>query len=443
MLGALVGFLVAGTPAPTDPVAVVTVEVRPTGVDLPVGSEERGDLLDLERVAVQLRSVDVLEQAAEAAGLEVEPATLADATTVEPGDGPTLDVTVRLADPADAATAAGAIVTAWLEREAAAATAERDDRLAELERDRDLALRELSALAARAAEDGDEAEQAAFTAQRDAAATRVEQLEAAILDTRAHAVDPGAVVLPVRVVSQQAAGRSFTGLWFGALTGLLLGLVAALVAGRLDRRVWDLGDVARAVGSSAVAHVPTSDLTGDGLRTGPGHRTLAAVVAPAGTTATAVLVTGTQADHGAGVAAGLATAVAATGRRTILLDAGGADAFGLPGGDLDRWLAGGVGLDRVAHSPQGVPNLQVVHARPSRSLPGSATLRELLSAPSAVVVLHVPGAGDAADPLELADLVDRVVLVAAARVDQAEEVARGVRWLGRASTHEPVVVLAG
>lgn len=444
LLGIAAGVLVQSRlPEPT-PVATALVEVRPTGMDLSSSSSRLEEALDVERAVARATSASVLEQAIATTGLQLSARELAEATTVEQqGEAPVLVVSVELDGAEAAVTAAGAVADAYLAEATDSARALRDDRIGQLEAERDQVLREISALGGRIGATEDPSEAGALEGQQDAALRRVDEIEQALVDVRAQNVDPGRVLRPARLEDQDAPLGQVVAVPALAALGLLLGIAAAFVVDRVDRRIWEVEDVGAATGTDAVVRVTRDDLSGDGLRTGAGHRRLRALVAPAQFTSGSVLVTGASADHGAGIAAGLAVAVAASGRRTVLLDASGADAFDLPPGDLDGWLRGRTGLERAAQSPHGVSSLQVLTGTPDVELSSSATLRELLASPHAVVVVHAPGGSESGDALALAELVDHRVVVAAARRDRDEVVARTHRWLTRAASDEPVVVLAG
>lgn len=454
VLGAILGVLVRGAVPEATPLAVTAVEIQPTGIDLSSSSARREESLDAARAVVRAAGDDVLAAALAETGAPLTVVELREATTVsQQGDAPVIDVEVELDDADTAVALAAAIADAHLAREQAEATAARDARLDGLRAERDDALAEISALGTRigtleadaeAAETTpDRAQISALEGQRDAALRRVEELEAALVEVRAQNVDPGRVLQPAAIRDAGARLGELVAVPALAALGLLLGIVAALVADRRDPRVWTPEDVTAATGATAVVHVPRSDLQGEGMRTGGGHRRVRALVAPAQVRAGSVLVTGSSPEHGAGIAAGLAVAIAGSGRRTILVDASGADAFDLPGGDLHGWLAGRTGLDRAARSPEGVAALQVLTGVATDELAASATLVELLQSPQAIVVVHAPGGSESGDALSLAPVVDGAVVVAAARQDAAEVVARTYRWIARDAQGDPVVVLAG
>lgn len=446
LLGVGVGFLLTSSPGGGDRSVTARVEVLPTGVDLADPAAREPTALDLDRVAARLTSPVVLEAATAEYGAPFDPADLAAMSSAAPvGDGPLVEVTVTHPDTSAATAAADAVVEAHLAGAAAEAVAQRDRQRDELEARLDDLTTELSEISAQLATTDDPARTGALEGQREASLRRAAELERALVDLAALNVEPGRVAQPARAVPPTpAATPASTTVPVSALVGLLAGVLAALLTDRIDRRVWEPDDLARATGSATVVHVPRRDLADGGLRTGGGHRRLRAHVAPARVTGTTILVTGSSPDHGAGVAAGLAVAVAASGRRTLLVDTTGANAFDLPSGDLDGWLAGRVHLDRAARSPEGVETLQVLSGTSGREPATSATMRELLDAPNTVVVVHATGGSDASAALGMAELVEHVVLVAAARRDRADDVRRMHGELRRPdAAHGPVAVLAG
>lgn len=80
---------------------------------------------------------------------------------------------------------------------------------------------------------------------------------------------------------------------------------------------------------------------------------------------------------------------------------------------------------------------------PQNTEPGRITRPAELEPEAWLLGEDAPGGSESGDALALAELVDRVVVVAAARQDRADVVARTHRWLAREAHREPVVVLAG
>ncbi len=457
LLGMLVG-LAAGLlmlqlmPEPV-PTATVGIEIRPTGIDLNSPQGRSVSALDIERAIVRVTSEQVLSAATETHGAPMAPDVLREVTTVrQPGGAPLLRVTVEHSSPDTAVAAAQAIADAYLAESLADAEEElllRDSRFRE---ELDVTYAEVGALGkaigeleeAADAEDGvgDPARVGALQGQLDAAlrkATVLEQSRAVLASVN---VLPGSIAEPAGVNDATRSLGAAVALPASLALGLLLGLAAALVVDRTDRRVWTAEDLTRATGITEVVRIEPSDLSGDGLRTGAGHRRLRTLVAPVGTETT-ILVTGAHEAMGSGIAAGLATSVAAAGRPVALIETADNDAFGLPSGDLEGWLEGRVGLGKASRSPEGVAGLRVLRGRPASELVGSQTLQQLLQTPQGVVILHIPGGSDSGDAIGLASEVDHIVVVVTAREDSGELAARTARWLGRDARRTPVLVLAG
>lgn len=456
LAGVALGLLVSASLQGPPPTASVGLEVLPTGVDLSQSSTRGATALDIDRAAVRVTSQAVLTAAVERFGSPLDVDELEEQLDAEQlNDAPLLELTVTADSGTAAVSAADAVAAAYLDVTGAEAQEARAARTDELQAQLDETYGELSGIGLQigqetaAGSDDDEettvdtARVESLEAQREALLRRAAELERTLLEVRAQNIDPGRVaraatlVEPGRLLGRQVAVPAVAAL------GLLLGLAAALLVDRSDRRLWEPEQVTAATGTGNVVRTSADDLTGDGLRDGGGHRRLRTLVAPRQVTSGSVLVTGTSPEHGAAVAAGLAVAVAASGRRVILVDAADQDAFDVPAGDLDGWLGGRVGLDRAARTPTGADALQVLHGRPSSELGASATLRELLAGPTGIIVLHVPGGSESGDVLGLTELVDRIAIVAAARRDTADELARTYRWLARDAAAEPVVVLAG
>ena len=445
LLGIGLGFLVATNLEPPDPGATVGIEVVPTGVDLSQAGSRSTAALDIERAVIRITSDSVRTAAVEEFGSPLDAVTLEEQTSAtQLGNAPLIEVLVTDEDPEAALAAADALAQAYLSVQEQAAVAAQSARIEALQRELDDTYAEVGALGTQIGSTEDLARIASLEGQRDGALRRATELARTLVEVRDENTDPGRIVQPARIVEESNLIGEVVAVPAAAALGLLLGIAGALLVDRLDRRVWDPEDVTVATGAAEVVLLPRTDMTGDGLRTGGGHRRVRALVAPTQMSAGTVLVTGASAEHGAGVAAGLATAIAASGRRTILVDASGADAFDLPGqAQLDEWLAGRTGLDRAARSPAGVSSLQVLTGSTDRELSSSSELRDLLGTRRAIVVVHAPGGSDSGDALSLAGIVDRIVVVAAARKDRDDVVARTHRWLARDAQTTPVVVLAG
>ncbi|WP_067860765.1 hypothetical protein [Nocardia shimofusensis] len=121
-----------------------------------------------------------------------------------------------------------------------------------------------------------------------------------------------AVVDRAELPTEPDGGGGTSLLAAGAVGGLLLGAVAAYLLERFSRRPRDLDDLE----PFGVPLLGTVDLGGDAETAG-----LRAVRARLPETATPLLVTGAGAGSAPGFAAALAGAMAATGRRVLLIDA--------------------------------------------------------------------------------------------------------------------------
>lgn len=442
LIGLLAGWAMLRTTASSGPAtATVDLDLRAV-LGAPTDDGPRGDAqLTASRVAARLSAEETLAAAAADHGSPLPLEVLSNrlTATAAPPDGVVLTVTHE--DAATARGAAEAVVAAYVAWERDALAAARDERVAELTAALNEASRERSAAERQLSTSDDAERRAVLAAARDDAAARSGELSDALDDLQTRR--PGGTVVEDSTVVRAApeASRRVLAAVVPALLGLALGAAAAIWWDRRDVRLWDASELSSATAAAEVVHVPRGDLTGDGLRTGASHRRLHELVTTV--PGASVLVTGPSTTHAAGVAVGLAVATASSGRRTLLLDASGADAFGLHGGDVDGWLTGRTGLDRAARSPDGMTALQVLRGTPTSDLASSEELRELLHSRHAQVVLHVPGGATSRDALALAELVDAVVVVAAARRDDRKDVSRAERWLARSAAGDPVVVLAG
>jgi capsular polysaccharide biosynthesis protein/MinD-like ATPase involved in chromosome partitioning or flagellar assembly len=225
----------------------------------------------------------------------------------------------------------------------------------------------------------------------------------------------------------------------GAFLGLVVAGLTIVVLGRTDRRVFGDGDLEDLTGRPVIARVPRAPrAAGDAFVS----LALSLTHDRAGGSPAGILLV-TSAGPGEGtpeVALGLTRAFGVIGRRAIAMEADLRDPTfaerlgAAPTGGLAAVLAGTAGLDgelaavgpRAAAVPAGFTS-----EVPQALLAGDrmeATVEEACGRADVVVIAGAP-AGVVGDSLAVADLVDKVLLVARDDVTRPDELRRALRAL--------------
>lgn len=260
-------------------------------------------------------------------------------------------------------------------------------------------------------------------------------------------------------------------LTFGALLGLLLGVVYALVRHRLDQRIRSTRDVEQATGLSVVGELPldpnfakmSRPIVDRGVpgEEGPavlaeafrGLRTNLQYMSVDNPPCALVVTSAIPGDGKTFTATNLAVAVAATGRNVILIDGdlrrpSVAEIFGVPGdAGLSDVLAGRVEVADVLQPVNGSGSLKVLAAgsippNPSEIL-GSSRMRELVGALSdgAFVVIDAPPLLPVTDAAVLTTRADGALIVVSAGKTTYEMLERALNHLEKANGKALGVVL--
>lgn len=260
----------------------------------------------------------------------------------------------------------------------------------------------------------------------------------------------------------------------GALIGFALGIGYALVRHALDRRIRRPEDVERQTGVPVVGTIPVNRAFTPQQRLVPLVRTgddKDAIAAAATAEALRELRTNLQfmdvdrpprvivvtspapGDGKSTIAANLATTIAASGQRVVLIDADlrrpmVAKIFGLPaGGGLSDVLAGRAPLRDVVHAWAGAPDLQILTAgkvppNPSEVL-GSTRMKSLLEqlAKNWLVIVDAPPLLAVTDAAILTNRADGAFVVAGAGSTTFEALGRALAVLERANARAMGVIL--
>lgn len=234
-------------------------------------------------------------------------------------------------------------------------------------------------------------------------------------------------------------------LMLGLVGGLTVGVAAAWLWDRFSDRLRSASELRQLTGLTVLATLRPWDSARRLLpREGPARESFAFVAARLASvighgTGTTIVVTSPRAGAGTtSVACGTAMALAAQGKRVVLLAAGGAglrpeQVLGVattPG--LSQLLTGDCALDHAMH-PTDVPNLSVIPTGgpPEASL-ALEDLRLVLAQLEKVayVVIDAPPLLASADSLLLADAADHVVLVGDLRSGTRTDVREAQALLG-------------
>jgi Mrp family chromosome partitioning ATPase len=296
---------------------------------------------------------------------------------------------------------------------------------------------------------------ATLTRQIDELATRANTLSTTT-------VSPGSVIRDATLPASPVSPVLPAHLAIGAAGGLLLGVMAAVVRSRFDRRVRHGSDMLRA-GVPLLAELrgqsgvwPDDGVATHGPNGRPFNRLRNEIVASLADGEQVIVVTGVSPGLGATVvAANLAAALARAGHGVVLVGANvpeiGAeviplsrlfDVADIPG--LTDVLAHRASLFRALQRAPLLPGLRVVTPGGAASAsgllqtPGVRTALLALRHRTSYIVVEAPSAASGADAQSLARVADVAVLVvqagtalASQLVDAAEQVRRvGTRLLG-------------
>lgn len=398
--GALVGLLAAAVVmGMRTPVYEATAQVLVRPVDLPHAPTSGRDRVNLDTEAQVVRSLVVAERA-RAAVRSAQPAdALARAVSVTvPPNSQILDITFAAPTAAQAQVGAAAFAAAYLEQRRGEARqrvdAERkalDGQIASATKRLDAIVRQLARIGGQSS-----AERERALADRTILTDEIRGLNEARNPLVSGHIDPGEVISAPGLPTDRSAPSTALYLGSGVAGGLLLGLAAAAVAGRVNRRVRRGRDLAHRYGVPLLMETP-GQLTAFGI-VAPSHalareigrlrNVLLTVGGPPQRRGRTVLVTGASTGRAATfIVANLAAAYARTGQQVAVLST-------VPGSALASAAAGagGPGLaDVLRRDKQPLEALSPVPDLPTLRvlLPGQldadaelpiAAVREVLDA---------------------------------------------------------------
>lgn len=440
--------------------SATSVLVTPAGQDTNVsGGRTKGEV-NLDTEAQLVRSTAVAAGAAELLRSPLPPDELAKSLRVEvPANTSVLVITYTATEPAAAQAGSHAFAEAYLrnrERTATASTEAAIKALSDKTKQLSTTLTEVNNQLARV--DRESPQRPNLESQRQTTQNQLNSLNGKLNELTTTTVSVGSIISEARLPSMPSSPNTMLNLATGGMLGLLLGLLAATLWERLDRRVRSASDVSGAgVPVLATLNGRSAPRFDDVLQPyGPGGRTFNRlrneVLASLGRDDQVVVVTG--ASRGSAttlVAANLATALARTGSEVVLIGAHLPESmveiapiariFGIaakPG--LSEVLAGRAPLaDAVQQAPR-VPSLRVVTTGGTAAAGGlmqSQALSDMLGTlrrQAAYVVIEAPSTSSSADAQSLASLADAAILSVETRRARRPEVADAAEQLRRVGT---------
>ncbi|MGH3320967.1 MAG: Wzz/FepE/Etk N-terminal domain-containing protein, partial [Streptosporangiaceae bacterium] len=281
--------------------------------------------------------------------------------------------------------------------------------------------------------------------------TRISDLNQQISALQTQTVTPGHIISDARIPDGPSSPIVPLYLASGLLAGLLIGLMAAVLRDRSDRRIRRPGDVERLVHLPVLLHVPTKRKAPLGLaeaRSPVGqafHELCHSITATLGHGNHVLLATGAAPGRCTSVvAANLAAALARTGSSTVLVCAdlqsfASTWLLGLqrtPG--LSDVLLHGSDVSDVEQRPAELPRLRVITPGADGEVASdqlqTQTMERLvaeLRRSATYVVVEAPPTSVSADAQALADVADAALVVVESRRAEREQVREGVRQLDR------------
>jgi capsular polysaccharide biosynthesis protein/Mrp family chromosome partitioning ATPase len=451
--GGIVGLLLALeiiTLATKTYTATASVLVTSTGIgsaDEIAGGRTSGEI-NLDTEAQLLTSIDVATRAQALLKSPEDPRALADRVmaTVPPNTS-VLEVSFSAGTPEDAQRGAQAFATAYLDARKATAATRVAEQVKSLQSQIATLQKSLQDVTGKIAALPESSPDHAYAvAQQNVLVNQISQLNARLSPLLGSSIVPGRTITNAKLPTVPASPNPMVYLLSGLLGGLLVGLALAVLLQRVDRRVHSAADVRRAAGLPVLCSVPIKSLSAlaagfnaPASPTGQAFRRLRnLLVARYSGAGNIVLVAGvSRGATGSVVATNLASALARSGARTVLVCAdlqsrSFTPLVGMPeSAGLAEVLLGTASLNDVRRSVPGLPRLQVVG--PGRSIDAAAdraqsdelidVLQALQQERSAFVVVEAPPTSTGADAQALAALADVVILAVEARQTLRRDVA--------------------
>ncbi|WP_298989834.1 Wzz/FepE/Etk N-terminal domain-containing protein [uncultured Pseudokineococcus sp.] len=230
------------------------------------GADQRSAEINLDTEAQLVRSTRLADEVRARLNVDLSTTEVREAVTVTvPPNSQVLDLTFSASTAEDAQAGASAYAEVYLDQREAVAEQRVQDtidsltaQLASLREDLDQSATPGTVLPG-------STQQLLAESQRDIIISQITDLNSRLAPLRATAVEAGEVISPAGLPRSPTSPVLLLDLVAGALVGLLLGLVAALAADRLDRRVRRASDLERAAAVPVLAEVRDGDLRGAAL----------------------------------------------------------------------------------------------------------------------------------------------------------------------------------
>lgn len=467
---------------PREYVSSTSVLVQPSGGDAnAAGGRTKGEI-NLDTEAQLVRSTQVATTAAELLRTHVEPRDLSRSVSVEvPPNTTVLQIKYAARTPELAQAGSHAFAEAYLRSRDANAHYDLDSQIKAL----NAKLKQLSTqlgqvIAKLGKQSGDAPNRPTLDSQRATLQAQINQLNGKLNGLSTTAVSAGRIISDAGLPNRPRKPDLKINLAGGAVLGALLGLLAAALRHRLDRRVRRAGDVWRRADVPVLAEVtgrakPRLDDvfppygSGGRIFNRLRNEVVAAISAvvpagdrlrePAGAQPTAdtalgraVVVTGASRGPSATlVAANLATALARTGSEVVLVGAhlpdllvGVAPLAGLvgvqPTPGLSDVICGRVALSTALQRAPRTPHLRVLATGATASAAGllqSQALRDIvahLRTQCDYLIIEAPSAEASADAQSLAGVADAAIVAIELRRTRYPQVLDAAEQLRRVGT---------
>jgi len=430
-----VGYIVA---APKVYAATASVYVRPTGVvnaNRLLNTRTPGPV-DLDTEAQIVTSGVVATIAGQILHSSLAPSALAAAISVSvPASTFDMRITCRASTNTGAAACANAFAAAYLQHRSEAAASPIQQQIGPL-KSRISALQETAASLNTSVSSlpANSAQRADAQAQLGSVRRQLKSLtgQLSTLDASAAQTGGGSIITRASPSSKPISPEKSLVVPSGFAVGLVLGLIAAFVRDRRDKRIHTARDAERLLGLPVLLSLPAKSsgrqvsLASPRSRTGAAFTELAHDVASSlGEGSHVVLVAGASPGPAVSVvAASLAATLARTHSEAVLVcaalrDSVAPELFGLANGrGLAEVLAGLATVGEVARGPAGVPGLWVIPPGADPSLADDHLQHDTAQALTAqlrrdarFVVIEVQSGADRADTLALAEFADAALLV--------------------------------
>jgi capsular polysaccharide biosynthesis protein/Mrp family chromosome partitioning ATPase len=451
--GAVVGLLAALAyviVAPKTYDATASVYVASTGADVgnaPTGGKAGSTLVNMNTEAQLVISGTVATLAGHTMHSSLTPYQLSkEITVVNPPNSQVLNITCSASTASSAATCANDFANAYLQNRRTSAASTLDAPIKTLQGKVSVLEKSMSKLNQQVATlPKNSATRLTDQSMLAGDRTQVNSFNAEItaLTGQAANVQGGHVITTATAPGKPAKPSKTIILPVGLVVGLLLGLIAAFIWDRRDKRLHGAGDVERQLGLPVMLELSRKSfgrqlsLAAPRSRTGRAFTELAHTVAASlGEGSHVVLVAGTTPGPGASVvAANLAAALARTHSEAVLVcadmrDSVAPELFGLADSHgLAEVVAGLATVGEVVRGPAGLPGLWVIPPGSDTSLAEyhlqydtARALTSQLRRDARFVVIEAQAGDEGADTFALAEFADGALLtveVERARRDEA------------------------